>query len=287
MTHTAAAGPTLRTFEGLVADEYGDPSDPRPPLVLLHGLTFDRFMWGPTVAVLQDLQPGRHVLAFDLPGHGESPSLPAHGGREVTQALASAIESAGVAEPVIVGHSASGITATFYPLYYPARGVINVDQSLRFEPFVEMLLSFEGRLRGPGFPQFWQLVYASMHAELLPAEARHLLHEHSTPRQDLVISYWGELLTRPVDDISRELSEALQHLAQRAIPYRTVFGADPQPDYESWLTSRVPQAQSEVWPGSGHFPQLAHPRRFAELLAGTAASGTPAAGVRLVGELPD
>lgn len=271
MTPSTTTGPTLRTFEGLVADEYGDRSDQRPPLVLLHGLTFDRFMWGPTVAVLQEFQPGRHVLAFDLPGHGESPWLPTHGGREVTEAIGRAVQSAGLAEPVIVGHSASAITATFYPLLFPARGVINVDQSLRFEPFVKMVLSLEDRLRGPAYPQFWQLLLASMHLELLPSKAQDLLNQHSTPRQDLVISYWSDLLTRPVEDISRELTEALQQLARHGVAYQTIFGADPEPDYESWLTNQVPQATTEIWSGSGHFPHLAHPRRFAQLLAASAA----------------
>lgn len=287
MTPSTTTRPTLRTFEGLVADEYGDPRDRRTPLVLLHGLTFDRFMWGPTVAILQEIQPGRHVLAFDLPGHGESASLPTHGGREVTQAVGRAVESAGLAEPVIVGHSASAFTATFYPLIFPARAVINVDQSLRFEPFVKMLLSLEDQLRGPAYPQFWQMLLASMHLELLPLASQELLNQHSTPRQDLVISYWSDVLTRPAADISRELTEALQHLARHDVAYQTIFGADPEPDYESWLTNHVPQATTEIWSGSGHFPHLAHPRRFARLLAASAASRTAPVAVRPVGGPPD
>lgn len=287
MTPSTTTEPTLRTIEGLAADEYGDPSDHRPPLVLLHGLTFDRFMWGPTLAVLQEIQPGRHVLAFDLPGHGESPSLPKHEGRGVTQAIGRAVQSAGLAQPVIVGHSASAITATFYPLLFPAHGVINVDQSLRFEPFLKMVRSLEDRLRGPAYPQFWQMLLASMHLELLPSKAQDLLNQHSTPRQNLVISYWSELLTRPAEDISGELTEALQHLARHGVGYQTIFGADPEADYESWLTNQVPQATTEIWSGSGHFPHLAHPRRFAQLLAASAANRTAPVAVRPAGGPPD
>jgi pimeloyl-ACP methyl ester carboxylesterase len=32
----------------------------------------------------------------------------------------------------------------------------------------------------------------------------------------------------------------------------------------------LPQASVTVWPANGHFPHLAHPRRFAECLAATA-----------------
>ena len=35
-------------------------------------------------------------------------------------------------------------------------------------------------------------------------------------------------------------------------------------------TSGFPQTAFMVWPGSGHFPHLAHPQRFAECLAATA-----------------
>lgn len=273
--------PRRRTIEGLVADEYGDPGDDRPPVVLLHGLTFDRFMWRPTLGSLQQIQPGRHVLAFDLPDHGESPSMATHGGREVTEAIAGAVASAGLGAPVMVGHSASAITATFYPLVSSARGVINVDQTLRFEPFANMLHSLEDRLRGPDFPEFWQMLRASMKLELLPADAQDLLNRHCTPRQDLVISYWHDILTRPIEEVSSQLGEALDHLTGRGISYLTVFGADTEPDYESWLTARVPQATFEIHPGSGHFPHLAHPDRFAQLLA---ASQTEPDGMRTIEE---
>ena len=50
-------------------DDYGA----RPPLVLLHGLTFDRLR-RPSPAELRRIDPGRRVLALDLPGHGTSPA---------------------------------------------------------------------------------------------------------------------------------------------------------------------------------------------------------------------
>ena len=38
-------------------------------------------------------------------------------------------------------------------------------------------------------------------------------------------------------------------------------------DEAAWLEANLPDARTLVWPGSGHFPHLAHPRAFAELLA--------------------
>jgi len=50
-----------------------------------------------------------------------------------------------------------------------------------------------------------------------------------------------------------------------------VGGDAYDPAQQQWLVERLPRASASSWPGSGHFPHLAHPRRFAELLAATAA----------------
>jgi len=54
------------------------------------------------------------------------------------------------------------------------------------------------------------------------------------------------------------------------LPYLFVAGHDPGPEYLAWMNLELPQAEVVTWPGSGHFPHLARPGRFAELLAATA-----------------
>lgn len=46
---------------GLASDSYGNDND-RPPVVLLHGLSFDRTMWRPALAEMRRIDPGRRVL---------------------------------------------------------------------------------------------------------------------------------------------------------------------------------------------------------------------------------
>ena len=100
------------TYAGLAADEFGTP-DGRPPIVLLHGLTFDRTMWRPALAELQTIDPGRRAIALDLPGHGASPDASTYVLDATVDRVHDAILEAGLVDPTLVGHSASASTAVF------------------------------------------------------------------------------------------------------------------------------------------------------------------------------
>ena len=79
-----------------------------PPLVLLHGVGHRRQAWG---AVLDRLTPHREVIAVDLPGHGESPAVPA-GTTPVLEvmlgAVISLLDDLGLDRPHIAGNSLGG-----------------------------------------------------------------------------------------------------------------------------------------------------------------------------------
>src|SRR5713226_10409224 len=148
---TAQGRIATRTLAGLAADDYGH-SDDRAPLVLLHGLPFDRSLWRPSLDELQRIDPGRRVLALDLPGHGASPGWPSYDVASVASGVHRAVEEAQLQSPVVVGHSIGGVIATVYAAQYPTRGVINVDQPLQVAPFAGLVQSLAGKLRGPAFP---------------------------------------------------------------------------------------------------------------------------------------
>ena len=76
-------------------------------------------------------------------------------------------------------------------------------------------------------------------------------------------------MDRPVDELVAEVTSTLARVRAAGIPYLVVAGQDLEPSYRSWLTQVLPQVTITVFPGSGHFPHLAHPDRFAECLAGT------------------
>ena len=279
MGGTQAAGlrqAVIRTLAGLAADDSGE-SDDRPPLVLLHGLTFDRRMWRPSLDELQRIDPGRRVLTLDLPGHGASPGWPSYDVASVARGVFRAVEEAELDSPVVVGHSIGGVIATFYAAQYPTRGVINVDQPLQIAPFADLVQSLAGQLRGPGFPGAWQMFAASMHVELLPDAGQELVRSSCRPRQDLVLGYWREVLDRPAGELADLVGATLAAVRGARVPYHVVAGDDLQAGYRKWLTEMLPQATVAVWPGSGHFPHIAHPGRFAACLAAGGSGGSNAA----------
>ncbi|MDG4825191.1 alpha/beta fold hydrolase [Asanoa sp. WMMD1127] len=256
------------TFGELAADRYGDRADERPPLVLLHGLTYDRRHWGPLVAALADREPGRRVVAFDLPGHGGSPRRETYCLDEVARLVHEAVTDAGLDAPVVVGHSIGGVVATIYGATYPARGVVNIDQPLSVGGFADLLRRSAADLRGPHFARVWASLRAGMGVDQLPPAARRLIDAASTPDQDLLLGYWHELLFRPAAELTVRRERELATIRSRGVGYHHVAGVEPDPAYQRWLVSALPDVAVSVVAGGGHFPHVVRPTDVAELLAG-------------------
>ncbi len=242
-------------------------ADHRPPLVLLHGLSFDRRMWQPALTALRQRDPGRAVLALDLPGHGGSPMQDPCDIDDVAAAVASAVADAGYDAPVVVGHSISGVVATRYAVTYPTRGVVNVDVALD-TAFIRMLRANRDALVGPGFAGIWRGLLASMGMDLLSADARALLST-DLPRQDVFLAYQRQALVQSEAELQGFIARTLDTLRQARLPYAIIAGHAYDDAYTAWLHEVLPQATVTVYPNSGHFPHLADPDRFAECLAAT------------------
>ena len=265
----SARRPTERRLAGLAADLYGT-ADARPPLVLLPGLSFDRAIWRPLLDRLERLELDRQVLVLDLPGHGGSPNQPSHSLPAVVEVVHRAVTEAGLVEPVMVGHSISGGLVSVYAAHHPTRGVINIDAPPELASFARMLQPMAEQIRGTGFDPVWAMMERSFRTDLLPPDARALVAATSHPRQDLVVSYWEDLLTQTPEQLTDWLTDEIVGVATRDVPYLLIAGNELPPGLSEWITRTVPRATVEVWAGSGHFPHLAHPDRFAVRLAGTA-----------------
>lgn len=257
------------SYAGLAADDLGR-ADERPPLVLLHGLTFDRRMWRPALTELETIDPGRRAIALDLPGHGDSPDAPSYSVEAIVERVRAAVVEAHMEDPVVVGHSASAATASMYAAQHRTRGVIAVEGTLQVGAFAGMAQSLEPVLRGPGFDDAWARITANVfRTEEVSPDVRDFVLATSQPRQEIVLGYWQDLFERTPPELEAWVVRATAAIRASGVPYVAVVGEDPSPEDVAWVRTNLPDTRTIVWPNSGHFPHLAHPRRFAELLAET------------------
>jgi pimeloyl-ACP methyl ester carboxylesterase len=244
---------------------YGSRDD-RPPLVLLHGLTFDRRHWRPVLRDLGAIDPQRRVIVLDLPGHGGSARLETYDLDSVVAAVHATVTGVGLEAPIVAGHSIGGLLATIYAATHPARGVVNIDQPLLPGPFGDFLREAEATLRGPSYLDVWHRLLHGMHIEFLPDDAQELVRAATTPRADLLLGYWNEILVNPDEVIVARRARDLAALDAAGVPYRYVASAEPPSAYRRWLLSALPHAAITVLQGCGHFPHFTHPADVAHLL---------------------
>lgn len=266
---TDATAPTVTRHGGLAADDYGH-TDGRAPLVLIHGYTFNRSMWRPAMSELERLDPGRRAIALDLPGHGDSPDAPSYSFSAVLAAVRAAVVDAGLEAPVIVGHSGGAGIAVMYAAAYPSRGVVTVDGSVMVAPFAQVLHDMRPALEGQGFEAAWAGMSRRVFGldEVTP-EVRAFVTEASKARQAVLLGYWQDLLDATPSEIQAWIDRTVAAIRDAGVPFVGVAGHDLSPAEAGWLASNFPEARTLVWPGSGHFPHLAHPREFAELVLET------------------
>ena len=107
----------------LVYDRWGSYGR---PVVLLHGLLYDRTMWWPVAA---DLGNTCSVIAVDLPGHGQSAPRGDYDLDALTADLAVLISRLDLHRaPVLVGHAESAMLAEAFASTYATHSVLTVDE---------------------------------------------------------------------------------------------------------------------------------------------------------------
>jgi pimeloyl-ACP methyl ester carboxylesterase len=268
MTTTTTTKTTTSRFAELAGDLRPGVDDHRAPLVFLHGLTFDRSMWAPALAELERLDPGRRTLTLDLPGHGES-SEAFRGLDAVVAQIGEAVAAAGIATPVYVGHSIGIMPAMLLATADGSRGVVNVDAALNIEGLATFLASRSAELHGDRYRTVWNQLLEGLIPANLPRAAEQLVRDTSHPRQAVMLGYWEPIFRDGARAQSDQVLVGIGAMRGLRIPYLIVAGEEIDDGYREFLRRNFPEAAATSLPGSGHFPHLAHPTEFAELLAMT------------------
>lgn len=230
-------------------------------LVLVHGITESRHAWDP---VIRGLESKWRVVNVDMRGHGESDRRPPYDAITMATDLATVVAGLGLEEPLMVGHSMGGVIVSAYAgLGHPARGVVNVDQSMALGGFKAALEPLVPMLHDPAtFADAVATVFAVLDGPL-PASERERLNALASPEQDVVLGVWSTVFESSAEALDALAAELLSGIR---VPYLAVHGSDPGVDYVEWLLEFVANARVEVWPDTGHYPHLVDPARWYERL---------------------
>ena len=225
------------------------------PVVLLHGLTFDRTSWRP---IVDELDGAVRTIAFDLPAHGDSPGPPTSM-EQLTARLHDQLVTLDIARPLLVGHSYGAAVASMYVASYPSLGLVTVDNGPELQPFAELVQRAAPMLRGPGFAEAWVMIENSLGLDQIPEPVQRLVRAGHRVDQDVVLAYWDPMLNTPPADLQAYIDSVG---AKITVPVLAVYG-NPASEGDRQRFRRWPDVRVEEHPGDGHFVHLVDPARFA------------------------
>ena len=143
---------------------------------------------------------------------------------------------------------------------------MSIEAPIRLEPFAAMLDAVAPQLCGPGFAGFWSQLNASLLIERVPPQYQELVATADLPVQVLFLRYQADLLERPIAEVVRWRDEGMAAVVAAGVPYLCLLANEPAEADVAWLQERVPQTELVVWPVEHHFPHLARPALFADVL---------------------
>src|SRR5262249_32786953 len=151
-----------------------------------------------------------------------------------------------------------------YGSRYPTAGIVEVEGAFDIGPFAALVQSFDPEALRTDFDMVWARVSGAVfRLDEVGPDVRAFVAATSRPRRDVVLSSGRDLGARPVSELRAWINSGAAELRRTGVPVVSVVGSEPSPAEAEWLRANLPEATTLVWPGSGHFPPLAYPTRFA------------------------
>ena len=252
-----------------------------PPLILLHGVGHRRQAWE---AVIDRLTPHRDVVAVDLPGHGESPSLQANRPvlEEMLGEVIALLDGLGLERPHLAGNSLGGRLALQAAAAGRAASVT--------------ALSPAGFWRNDRETRYPKAIFTVL--QVAASRLQHAAPAMSRTTVGRAVSH-GAVVSRPsrltaeqaLGDMAAFLAarDALNAVLAQITPFTGQL-LDSVPVTIAWGTrdrllrprqilmakARLPQARLLPLPGCGHVPMTDDPPLVADVLLLGSSRGRPA-----------
>lgn len=195
---------------------------PGETIVLLHGFASNKDCW---LGFVRHLPRRYRVLAFDLPGHGDSgfDAAARHDAASVARRLAAFMEQRGPARFHLLGSSFGGLVATLYAARAPQRvSTLGLIDPLGVYPprpseLQRLLQQGDNPLIVDSRADFERLLRFVFHRQpFLPWPARHALARMQVRRAALNRSIWADLHGR--------LEEVVDLLPRLRMPVFLLWG---------------------------------------------------------------
>ena len=243
----------------------------RPTVLLLHGVATSAWMWD---RVVERLRGELHVLAPDLPGHGDSAGRPWGSMQDTADAVVEMVESrAHGGQAHVVGLSLGGHVAADLAATRPDLVPSAVVSGINVLPFPRpRLMRLAGRVMSP-FMTSSVLLRANARALRVPPED---VGEYTRAARAMApgtfLRVGGELMDHPVPAVSRTSTTRVLALAgerEQGLVVRSL----------GVVAGAFPQGEARIVPGVGHAWNGEDPDLFADVVR------AQVAGARLPGEL--
>ncbi len=233
-------------------------------LFLLHGVGGGKQAWTANMPALADA--GYHVIAWDMPGYGDSAMVEPCTTAELAQALQRLIQQVGAERNLILGHSMGGMVAQELVALWPqgVHGLILSGTSAAF-----------GRADGSWQQQFLQQRFAPLDAGMdMATLARQLVPAMMAPQADALAKAHACAVMSAVPQASYRAAlqaivsfDRLDDLARLTVPTLCLAGEHDRnaaPHVMERMAERIGEGhgQYQCLAGVGHLANMEQPAVF-------------------------
>lgn len=245
----------------------------KPVVILLHGFAAEKDNWTRMARFLDDF----HVIAPDLPGHGESTYLKDdfYGFDQQSLRLGDFINALGLTQFHLVGNSMGGAIAALYAYRHPNHvTTLSLIDAVGFygdEPS-ELQLLVEQNKPNPLIVRTPQdmsrlMSFAMEQVPFLPWPAIDVLADRAMAREQANDQIFEHIYQ---ESESARYSGGFKHIFEKlSMPTYVLWGEEDRVLHVSSVDKfleHTPKVQTDVLPNVGHAPMLEVPEITAELL---------------------
>jgi pimeloyl-ACP methyl ester carboxylesterase len=244
-----------QTIDGV--DIHYEVTGTGPAVLLAHGVADSSADWG---EIPERLADDHTVVNVDLRGHGRSGLADDYSALVMIQDVVAVLTATEVESPLFVGHALGAVVLSAAAAQLPCRGVINIDQPLRFDEMVAVLKGVENELRTGDSMAAMTHVFDELDGGLTPEPLRSsLLANRKAIHRDVALGVWDIAMKSTAEEINAMTGVVGNRVTA---PYLAIHGTDQGDGYEEWLVERLPTAVVEWWDRAGHYLHLTHTDRF-------------------------